>query len=110
MRLCPTDALPEGAARGFDNPGDPEGCGVVVTRRDGRLHAYRNRCPHTGVSLEWFPDAFLDREGQHLQCATHAALFRIGDGHCIAGPCKGQGLTRLHVSEQEGWVVLELQG
>lgn len=105
-RLCPAEALPEGAARSFDNPSDPEGYGVVVVRRDGALRAYRNRCPHTGVPLEWLPDVFLDPEGEHLQCATHAALFRIGDGHCIAGPCAGRGLQPLPVEERDGWVVM----
>lgn len=104
-RLCPAGALREGEARGFDNPDDPQGYGVVVVRRDGRLFAYRNRCPHTGVPLEWFPDAFLDPEGAHLQCATHGALFRFENGLCVMGPCAGEHLQPVAVAEHGNWVV-----
>ena len=33
-----------------------------------------------------------------ILCATHGALFRIEDGHCLSGPCVGESLTPLPVS------------
>jgi nitrite reductase/ring-hydroxylating ferredoxin subunit len=51
-----------------------------------------NRCPHVGTPLDWAENEFLDREGRHIVCATHGALFRIDDGRCVAGPCQGDRL------------------
>jgi nitrite reductase/ring-hydroxylating ferredoxin subunit len=43
------------------------------------------------------PDQFLDERRELIVCATHAALFRIDDGRCIAGPCAGAYLRKLSV-------------
>ncbi|KAG8463448.1 hypothetical protein KFE25_004959 [Diacronema lutheri] len=59
--------------------------------------AFVNRCPHAGTPLNYFPDAFHDRSGEYLMCATHGALFRQSDGLCVHGPCAGDSLTPLHV-------------
>jgi nitrite reductase/ring-hydroxylating ferredoxin subunit len=79
---------------------------VFVVRKHGEVYAYLNRCPHTGGPLDWVPDQFLSLDGQHIQCATHAALFRIDDGFCIAGPCSGQSLAQLPVIVKDGEVCL----
>lgn len=102
--LCREDSLPEGAARGFrieirDGP-----LAVVLLRRNGRCLAYINRCPHTGVNLDWVPDRFWDSSGDFLQCATHGALFRPRDGFCVHGPCAGQSLQALAVYRHRGQV------
>jgi nitrite reductase/ring-hydroxylating ferredoxin subunit len=70
---------------------------IVLVRIDNQVYAYRNRCPHTGVELNWLPDQFLDLDRNFIQCATHDARFRIEDGLCIAGPCVGDGLEPLAV-------------
>ena len=100
--LCPSHALPEGASRGFE-------CGemrLFLVRREGQLYAYKNRCPHRGVPLEWQPDQFLDTSASLIQCATHGALFLIETGECVAGPCAGQMLISLdcHEDSQGIWV------
>jgi nitrite reductase/ring-hydroxylating ferredoxin subunit len=61
--------------------------------RAGDNRNWLNACPHTGGPLA--PDGIvpLSRDGQHLVCMTHGALFRLSDGLCIAGPCAGQSLT-----------------
>jgi nitrite reductase/ring-hydroxylating ferredoxin subunit len=79
---------------------------VFLVRRHDELYAYLNRCPHTGGPLDWVPDQFLSLDGQHIQCATHAALFRIHDGFCVAGPCSGQSLVCLPVTVKAGEVHL----
>jgi nitrite reductase/ring-hydroxylating ferredoxin subunit len=84
--------LAEGEARSFETEVGEAG---VVVHRGGRLYAYRNRCPHTGVELNWLPGQFLSIDGEHIQCATHGALFRIEDGLCVYGPCSGQSLQPL---------------
>src|SRR6185436_3691388 len=86
--VCRLDEIPDGGAKGLVVP-DPDGppLRVIVLRSGGEVSAYRNRCPHRGTPLDLRPDDFLDRDGRHLVCSTHGALFRREDGYCIAGPC-----------------------
>ena len=104
--LCPSQALGEGASRGFAL----DELRLLVVRREGRVYAYQNRCPHRGVALEWQPDQFLDASASLIQCSTHAALFLIESGECVAGPCAGQFLTGLdcHEDSQGIWLSLEM--
>ena len=103
--LCSSDALTEGASRGFEL----DELRLLVIRREGRVYAYKNRCPHRGVPLEWQPDQFLDASASLIQCATHAALFLIETGECVAGPCAGQSLTAIdcHEDSQGIWITLQ---
>ena len=103
--LCPSAALGEGSSRGFEL----DDLRLLVIRRDGQVYAYKNRCPHRGVPLEWQPDQFLDSSASLIQCATHSALFLIESGECVAGPCAGQSLTALDCREdsQGIWITSE---
>ena len=94
--LCALSEIPEGTSRGFtlERP-DGRGLRVFAVRRGETVFAYVNRCPHRGTPLDWRPDDFLDREGRHILCASHGAVFRVEDGVCIAGPCPGEQLTPL---------------
>ncbi|UZM12287.1 Rieske (2Fe-2S) protein [Pseudomonas kielensis] len=100
--LCTSAELVDASSRGFDIAGQR----VFAVRREGRVYAYQNRCPHRGVGLEWQPDQFLDPSASLIQCATHGALFLIESGECVAGPCAGQSLTALKCREdaQGIWV------
>ena len=80
---------------------------IFIVRRGDSVFGYLNSCPHTGGPLDWTPDRFLDLDGRHIQCAMHAALFRIEDGRCIAGPCNGDRLTPVPVKLEAGVVHLE---
>ncbi|MGH0037514.1 MAG: Rieske (2Fe-2S) protein [Myxococcota bacterium] len=110
VRVCRVDAIPDGEARGFQVPAWAETTAgdagrplrVLIWRRGDRLRAYRNRCPHRGTPLDWVQDHFMDREGQHLVCATHGALFRPDDGHCVRGPCAGDRLDPVPVEVRGG--------
>jgi nitrite reductase/ring-hydroxylating ferredoxin subunit len=106
VRLCRIDELPDGAARGFRLPSAAaqSGSRILVWRRGERLRAYRNRCPHRGTPLDWVEDRFMDREGEHLVCATHGALFHPLDGRCVAGPCAGDALDPVAVQVRDGEV------
>ncbi len=105
-RLCPSRALPEGGVLGLEVESGEGPLALVLLRREGRVLAWRNRCPHRGVNLDWVPGRFLDVEGRHLQCATHGALFRPEDGLCIHGPCAGEALESLPVEEREDGIWL----
>lgn len=79
-----------------------DGREIFVVRHSGGTHAYLNRCPHTGVPLEWLPDQFLDLDKTHIQCGTHDARFRLHDGFCVAGPCAGDSLTPIEIEVRDG--------
>ena len=100
--LCLPEALLEGTGRGFEH----NGLRLLAVRREGQVYVYKNRCPHRGVPLEWQPDQFLDPSASLIQCATHAALFLIESGECVAGPCAGQSLTAFECREDKNgiWV------
>lgn len=104
--ICNEQDCPEGQALEFELElgQGPEPC--FLLHHQGRWLAYRNHCPHTGVSLNWQANRFLDEEGKRIECVNHGALFEIADGHCIYGPCRGQSLQRLEteVDEKGVWI------
>jgi nitrite reductase/ring-hydroxylating ferredoxin subunit len=101
-RLCTLSDIPDHDARGFRTPeGD-----IVVVRRGVEVHAYRNRCPHIGICLNFQPDVFMDLTQRYLQCANHGALFRVEDGFCLRGPCSGQSLGKVAVMVENGVIWL----
>lgn len=101
------DELPEGTAQGLEVEQDGRLHDIIVIRRDSAVFAYINACPHLGISLNTFPDRFLDRTGRRLICSNHGALFRVEDGLCIFGPCHTRSLARVPIRVAEGMIVLD---
>ena len=75
---------------------------------ENRVFSYLNRCPHTGINLDWNPNQFLDTSNQFIQCSTHGALFNIENGLCLRGPCLGDKLQIVEniVSEDNIYLIL----
>lgn len=99
--LCRLDEIADPGGKGFSLGDGPARVDIFVVRRAGAVHGYVNRCPHAGTPLDWQPDQFLDQSKTLIQCASHGALFGIGDGLCVAGPCKGRRLTPVAVRIEE---------
>jgi len=101
--LCASSSVVEGASIGLasEEVGSQD---IFVVRRDGNLFAYINSCPHTGVELNWQPDAFLDVEGFYIQCAVHGARFEVETGRCVWGPCANQSLSPVSVCEENNQI------
>ena len=75
---------------------------IVVNCKGPSLRAWLNVCPHQGRRLDYVPGKFLV-DGETLVCAAHGATFRLADGLCIAGPCRGQSLREVGVRvEKDG--------
>lgn len=104
IRVCHLDDLADPDSRGFTCWQDDAVMEGFVVRQGARVTAFVNSCPHTGASLNWSPDQFLDVEGQFIQCSLHGALFRLEDGVCVRGPCVGQSLQSLRVALQAGMI------
>ena len=108
VTLCRLDDIPDPGARGFELIGTHGAMDVVVVRSGRTVHGYVNSCPHQGTPLETFPDRFLSQDGAELICSTHGARFRIEDGLCTRGPCKGKRLRPAAVARVGEQVCLTL--
>lgn len=97
------DQLEEGQSKGLEINNRY----LFAVKKDNEIFLYWNRCPHLGTPLEWEEDKFLDADGALIQCATHGALFRIEDGHCLSGPCQGKYLQSIPFVLEAGAVMVE---
>lgn len=110
--LCRLDEIPDGEGRGFDLDRDTaDGLAggalqIFVVRQGDRVLGYANACPHLSTPLDWIENQFMSTDKSLILCATHGALFRIDDGHCVAGPCEGDSLKPLQISVHDGKVSL----
>lgn len=102
--LIASSDLAEGAFREVEIEAGDRPVWLVVTRHQGTPRAWLNVCPHAGRALNWAPDRFLTDELGRLVCAAHGAVFEPADGACVAGPCRGAGLTPVAVVETDGRV------
>ena len=105
VKLIPLDAVADGAARN-----------IVIEMRAGRFHGfvirrsdsvvgYVDRCPHMGLPLAQTLDDYLSPDGSLIACDWHGALFEIGSGKCVGGPCVGASLTAWPVAVADGYIV-----
>jgi nitrite reductase/ring-hydroxylating ferredoxin subunit len=109
--ICPVESIPNRRARGFVLARRGEGGGVVswpilILRWGRNIRAYENRCPHQGTNLDWERDEFLDGEGTRIQCGKHGALFDLGTGECVEGPCLGAQLTAIETVIDDGEICI----
>jgi len=103
ISLLAVDDIEEGTSRGLE----VNNLYLFVVKKDEQITLYFNRCPHLGTPLEWEEDRFLDADGALIQCSTHGALFRIEDGRCLAGPCKGKYLQTVPFIIDKGIIMVE---
>lgn len=103
--LCRLEDLPEGEARGFD----PDCTGwdtVFVVRREGRLYAYLNSCPHSpGSRMSWRRHGYLSADRTRIVCAGHGSQFDIATGECLQGAAEGFSLQSLPLRVDEAGAV-----
>ena len=104
--LCKVSELEDPGSKGITIIRDDLTQGLFIVRKNQKVYAYINQCPHTGSPLDWTPDQFLDSDKTLIVCATHGATFRIEDGLCVAGPCVNQHLTKLHTVTENNTVYL----
>ena len=83
---------------------------ALLVNFEGRHFAYINRCPHTGITLDWINNQFFSSDNRYLMCATHGAVFEPPTGECIWGPCLGLSLQSVPVEIEEGRIYARLPG
>jgi nitrite reductase/ring-hydroxylating ferredoxin subunit len=104
--LCTLADLDATGAKGMALGTLPHIREIVVVRTVDGVRAYSNRCPHMYSTLETFPDRFLDEAREHLVCSTHGARFRVQDGFCVSGPCRGYSLDPVTIKLEGSRVML----
>jgi nitrite reductase/ring-hydroxylating ferredoxin subunit len=101
--ICAMNEIPSQRAKGFQlmivaEDGSHRPFPIIVVRWGRQVFGYLNKCPHDGVNLDWERNQFLDPNGIRLMCGKHGALFELGTGNCVDGPCKGRSLTPVALS------------
>ncbi len=93
LELGSLDDVVDGAARNFVLQMRQGRFHGFVVRRDETVFGYVDRCPHAGLPLAQALDQYLTPDGLLIAYSWHGALFDVGDGTCVAGPCAGQRLA-----------------
>jgi len=106
--LCKTSEIEDPGSKSFEVKIKCKTQPIFVVHKNTEFFAYYNQCPHTGASLEWQEDQFLDLDKALIQCATHDALFIIDSGECIAGPCAGDQLQAIPTMIINGEIHLDI--
>jgi len=96
-KLCHISDITDPGSKEFSLKSGRQTIDLFIVRKDGTYNAYKNSCPHTGASLNWQQDQFLDLDNAFIQCSVHDALFEMDSGYCIAGPCSGSSLEELEL-------------
>lgn len=89
---CSLDTLEKSGSFGVDILINRTTTQYFLVHNNNKIYSYLNRCPHSGVNLDWVAHQFLDNNHEFIQCATHGALFNIENGYCLRGPCLGEQL------------------
>lgn len=103
--LCKLDELPPRGSRMFQFRDGTLRYEIFIQRWDDNVYAYRDQCPHLKLPLDYYRGHYLDRDGESLQCAHHGARFRVRDGYCFDGPCKGKYLTPVRIALRGGEIL-----
>lgn len=109
QRLCQLNDIAEGGALEVVAHVDGEATSVLLLRKGMEVRAFHNVCPHAGRALNWAPGRFLIEGGQ-LICAAHGASFRIPDGDCVGGPCRGSRLQAVPIRQIDDAILLSTSG
>ena len=83
---------------------------ALLVNYQGSHFAYVNRCPHTGITLDWVNNQFFSSDNRYLMCATHGAVFEPPSGECIWGPCVGLSLQSMPIEIDGGQIYARLPG
>jgi len=103
LRLCAVADLADPGAKGFRfREGTTLFAGFLV-RRGEDVTGFVDSCPHAGWPLGSIDERYLTRDGTHILCAGHGALFDL-DGGCVAGPCYRERLQPWRVEVRDGEV------
>src|ERR1051325_6454456 len=82
----------------------------LLVNFEGNHFAYINRCPHTGITLDWVNNQFFSSDQRYLMCATPGAVSDPPPGEWVGGPCFGLSLQKLEVEIEDQRIYARLPG
>lgn len=103
MKLCDLAELADPGTKSFRFRTERWLFAGFVVRAGDLLVGYVDSCPHAHWPLAALDDRYLTRDGRHILCSGHGALFAL-DGACVSGPCFGDRLVDWPVALHEGAV------
>lgn len=106
MKIADESEITEGASVKFRFTRHGKFVDGFVARFRGELIAFENKCRHLPLSLDYGDNQFFSRDGKHLICQTHGALYEPASGLCVRGPCEGERLKPLKIAVRNGAVWL----
>jgi nitrite reductase/ring-hydroxylating ferredoxin subunit len=113
MRTCVALTPAQSAAVGrgrFVRVDLTAGPSVLVGRAGGAWRAYVNVCRHRDLPLDLGVSSPMSDDARFLACSQHGALYRLTDGLCVMGPCVGERLAPIAITEHDGELVLTADG
>jgi len=78
---------------------------AVLTRTDGEITGWLNRCMHF-QHIRIDKGSGAPKRNGELVCANHGAMFDDDTGECTYGPCEGAFLDDVEVVVRDGTVFL----
>jgi nitrite reductase/ring-hydroxylating ferredoxin subunit len=103
--VCALEDIPDGGGRDATVQYGGEEMPLMLLREGKRVYAYVNICPHQGRMLNFAPNRFMVKDGA-VMCSHHGATFRVTDGACLGGPCRGAPLRPFRTLVQDGRVLV----
>lgn len=103
-RIAGEHDLQEGGTLKFEFTRAGKKCEGMLLRYRGELRAYENLCMHMPLTIDYGDGRFFTKDGKHLICQTHSALYEPLSGLCVRGPCAGASLRPLAIEVREGAV------
>lgn len=103
VRLCALTDIADPGGKSFRFRDGSRMFAGFVLRQGQQATGFVDSCPHAGWPLAPLDDRYLTRDGAHILCAGHGALFSL-DGLCVAGPCAGDRLKAWPVVVRDGEV------
>jgi nitrite reductase/ring-hydroxylating ferredoxin subunit len=107
QKIARVSELPEGESLKFEFTRNGKLVEGFVARYQNALVAYENRCRHLPLSLDYGDGQFFSRDGKHLVCQNHNALYEPLTGLCVRGPCEGESLKplKIEIIQDEIWLL-----
>ena len=73
--LCAVDDIPDGGSNGFFTETSDGRLLYMAVRRGDKVFVYENKCPHTGMPLDFQPGQFLTSVSQPASRVTEVGRF-----------------------------------
>jgi nitrite reductase/ring-hydroxylating ferredoxin subunit len=100
------DGIQEGEGKEFAFGEGKRAFRMLVVRRDREIWGYMNICPHFQLPVNHVSDDFMTADKSMILCKNHTAIFRVEDGFCVDGPCRGDSLIPVPVEVVRDEIVI----